>query len=117
MERRVRHRRSQPKWRLSGHRDVRGAVDALHPSDHFIDLVSQHVRPCDRLVPDWVLPCLAIETAFAVDVDVELESDAAIEAHEDHAVRYRSSLDLGASDRLESCEHFVKDVHSDTSRR
>ena len=55
---------------------VRGAIDALHPSDHFIDLMSQRVRRCDRLVPDWVLPRLAIEMALAVDVDVELESDA-----------------------------------------
>ena len=63
-------------------------------------------------MPDWVLPRLAIEMALAVDVNVELESDAAIEAHEDHAVRYRSSPDLGVRDRLESCEHFVEDVHT-----
>ena len=96
---------------------VPGPIDALYPLAHFIDLMSQRVRQCDWLVPDSVLPRLAIEMALAVDVDVELESDAAIGAHEDHAVRYRSSLDLGASDRLESCEHFVKDVHLGTSRR
>ena len=45
------------------------------------------------------------------------ESDAAIEAHEDHAVRYLSSPNPGACYRLESCEHFVEDVHSGTSRR
>ena len=42
-------------------------------------------------MPDWVLPRLAIEMALAVDVDVELKSDSAIEAHEDHTIRYRSS--------------------------
>jgi len=58
-----------------------------------------------------------IETALVIDIDIELESEATIEAHEDHAVRYRSSPDLGACDRLESCEQFVEDIHSGTSRR
>ena len=50
-------------------------------------------------------------------VRIEYTSDPAIEAREDHAVRYRLSPDLGAHDRLESCEHCVEDVHSGTSRR
>ena len=59
------------------HRDVPGPVDALYPSDHFIDLVSQRAWRRDRLVPDRVLPRFAIENALTVDVDVEFESDAA----------------------------------------
>ena len=81
-------------------RDVTGPIDALHLSDHFVDLVSQAVWRRDRLVPDRVPPRPEIEMALAIDVDVELESDAAIEAREDHAVRYGPSPDLGARDRL-----------------
>ena len=67
--------------------NVPGHVDAPYPSDHFIDLVPQHAWRHDRLLPDWLLPRFAIETALTVDIDVEFES--------------RSSPDLSACDRLE----------------
>ncbi len=59
-------------------------------------------------MPDGVLPGFAIEMPLSIDVNVEFESDIAIQAREDHAVRYHSNPDFSAFDRLESFEHFIE---------
>ena len=96
---------------------VPGSIDAFHPSDDFIDRVPQCIRRCDRFVPDRVLPGFAIEMPLSIDVNVEFESDVAIRAREYHAIRYRSSPDFSASDRLETFEYFIEYVHRCIFRR
>jgi len=59
-------------------------------------------------VPDRVLPGFAIEMPPSIDVNVEFEFDIAIQAREDHAVRYYSSPDFSAFDHLESFEYFIE---------
>ena len=65
----------------------------------------------DRFVPDRVLPGFSTEMPLRVDVNIEFESNSLIEAFENHAIRYCSSLNLSAFDRFELFEYFVEYVH------
>jgi hypothetical protein len=68
-------------------------------------------------VSERILSGFAIEMSLSIDVDVEFESDVAIQAREDHAIRYRSSPDFGAFDHLESLEYVIEYVRRCTFRR
>ena len=91
--------------------NVSNPVDTFNPLNHFIDRVPQHIRQCDRFVPDGVLPCFAIEMPLTVDINIEFELDIAIPTRKNHAVRYCSSPYLNTFDYLESFEHFDEYVH------
>ena len=59
-------------------------------------------------MPDGVLSGFAIETPLSVDVNVEFESNIAIQACKIHAIRYCSSPDFSAFDRHEPFVDFVE---------
>ena len=63
------------------------------------------------------MPCsyrhtaLPIEISLTIDVNVEFESDVAIQARKNHAIGYRSSSNLRAFDRPEPSVYFIEYVH------
>ena len=68
-------------------------------------------------MPDRVLPGFAIEAASSVDINIEFELDIMIKARKNHAIRYCSSPDFSAFERLKPFEDFIEYIDGCTSRR